>query len=177
MRANPSVSGPPVHAYPPLVTAVAVGIVLGADALVPGLSVFFPGQRVLGAVVAILGVVLVVWTTGRFRAARTTILPDRLDERREEMTTLLTDGPFAWSRNPIYLGMALLVTGAGLGVGSLVAPFVLAGFVWFIQTRQIVPEERVMLERFGERYADYAARTRRWFGRGALPKPEGGARA
>lgn len=166
-----------MYPFPPLVTALAVGIVIAADAFAPALSVFFLGQRVIGAAVAVAGIAVVLWATTHFRRARTTILPDRLDERVGEMTTLITDGPFAFSRNPIYLGMALLVTGTGLGTGSIVSPFVLAAFVWFIQTRQIAPEERVMQERFGPQYRDYAARVRRWFGRRPMPKPEGGAMA
>ena len=154
-----------MHVHPPIVTAVAVGIVLALDRFVPQLSVFFPGQRLLGGAIAVSGVLLVLWAIGQFRRTGTTVLPDRLDERKVDMTALLQSGPFGYSRNPIYLGMALLVTGAGLGVGSLAAPFVLAGFVWFIQTRQIVPEERILAERFGEDYARYAAHVNRWFGR------------
>ena len=153
------------HVHPPIVTAIAVGAILALDTWVPQASVFFPGQRVIGGAVAVAGVLLVLWAVGHFRRSSTTILPDRLDERAAEMTTLMTDGPFAYSRNPIYLGMALLVTGAGLGVGSLAAPFVLAAFVWFIQTRQIVPEERVLRTRFGVEFDRYAAHVNRWIGR------------
>ena len=158
-----------MYPYPPLVTALAVGIIIAADAFVPALSAFFPGQRIVGGAIAIAGVALVLWATARFRRSRTTIHPDRLDERAGEMTTLITDGPFALSRNPIYLGMALLVTGTGLGTGSLVSPFVLALFVWFIQTRQIEPEERVLRERFGAGFDGYAAHVNRWVGRRRQP--------
>ena len=166
-----------MHVHPPIVTAVAVGIVLALDRFVQQLSVFFPGQRLLGGAIAVSGVLLVLWAIGQFRRTGTTVLPDRLDERKVDMTALLQSGPFGYSRNPIYLGMALLVTGAGLGIGSLVAPFALAGFVWFIQTRQIVPEERMMAQRFGPRWSDYAAHTNRWLGRKPRRTPEGGAAA
>ena len=124
-----------MHLPPPIAAVIAAGIVLLADALVPATSFVFAGQRIVGAVVAIGGIALMAWTFLHFRRARTTILPDRLDERAPEMTVLLTDGPFAWSRNPIYLAMALFVTGIGVGLGSLVAPFAVAAFVWFIQTQ------------------------------------------
>ena len=154
-----------MHVHPPIVTAIAVGIVLGADRFAPQLSVFLPGQRIIGGAVAVAGIALVLWAIGHFRREGTTVLPDRLEERAADMTALITSGPFAFSRNPIYLGKALLVTGAGLGVGSLVAPFVLAAFVWFIQTRQIVPEEQVLARRFGPEYERYAAHVNRWLGR------------
>ena len=154
-----------MYPYPPLIAALAVGVIVLTDMLAPGLSLHFLGQRLAGAVIAVAGLLLALWATLRFRSARTTIHPDRLEDRAADMTALITDGPFAFSRNPIYLGMALLVTGAGLGIGSLVAPLALAGFVWFIQTRQIVPEERMMAQRFGPEFDRYAAHVNRWFGR------------
>lgn len=102
------------------------------------------------------GVALELVTVLAFRRHRTTILPHR------GATSLITDGPFARSRNPIYVGNTLLLLGAGL----------LAGLAWLIpaafaaafttQKLAIEREERHLAARFGLAWADYAARTPRW---------------
>ena len=91
-----------------------------------------------------------------FRRHRTTILPHR------GATALITDGPFARSRNPIYVANTLLVAGVGLifGIGWLVMAAV-AGAV-LTQKLAIEREERHLAARFGEAWQDYAARTPRW---------------
>ena len=75
---------------------------------------------------------------------------------------LITDGPFAQSRNPIYVGNTLLVAGAGLlfGVAWLI-PAALAGAV-LTQKLAIEREERHLAPRFGPAWEDYRARTPRW---------------
>jgi protein-S-isoprenylcysteine O-methyltransferase Ste14 len=91
-----------------------------------------------------------------FRKHRTTILPHR------GASALITDGPFAKSRNPIYLANTLLVTGLGLlfGIGWLV----LAGLAGAVLTQKLAieREERHLAARFGADWQDYAARTPRW---------------
>lgn len=77
-------------------------------------------------------------------------------------TRLVTTGPFAWSRNPNYLGAVMAVLGGALAVDSVwvMATGVLAAVVldlWMIR-----PEERYLRDVFGESYADYCSRVRRW---------------
>lgn len=75
---------------------------------------------------------------------------------------LLTGGIFAVSRNPIYLSMLLILVGFAWRNGQaagLLAPLVF--FLW-ITRWQIIPEERVLREKFGEEYVRYCARVRRW---------------
>ncbi|MBO6902039.1 MAG: isoprenylcysteine carboxylmethyltransferase family protein [Rhizobiaceae bacterium] len=91
------------------------------------------------------------------RKAQTTILPNRAADH------LVTGGPFALSRNPIYLGNTTLMVAIGFIVGSLwfvvLAP-VAAILTTFLAIR---PEERHLAERFGKRYRDYQKKVRRWF--------------
>jgi len=91
-----------------------------------------------------------------FRRHRTTIMPHRA------ASALITEGPFARSRNPIYVGNTLLVSGLGLlfGVAWLVPAALLAAFA--VQKLAIEREEAHLAEKFGEAWRDYAARTPRW---------------
>ena len=91
-----------------------------------------------------------------FRRHHTTVLPHR------GATRLITDGPFRFSRNPIYVGNTLLVAGAGLvfGVAWLI-PAALAGAL-ATQKLAIEREEEHLARRFGADWAGYAARTPRW---------------
>lgn len=110
----------------------------------------------IGLCLICAGVALEVITALTFRRHRTTILPHR------GASALITDGPFAKSRNPIYLGNTLLVLGAGLlfGILWLVIAAPLAAFV--TQKLAIEREERHLSARFGKAWDDYAARTPRW---------------
>jgi len=88
--------------------------------------------------------------------ARTTLNPKGMPEH------LLTAGPFAVSRNPIYLANTVLLIGIGLIVGSVW--FLLLAFAAaFLTTKLAIEfEEKVLSERFGKRYRDYSRRVRRW---------------
>jgi len=75
---------------------------------------------------------------------------------------LVTQGPFALSRNPGYLGMAILYAGLALLLNSLPALLMLPGAVLVITRGVIEPEEAYLDERFGDDYRGYRARVRRW---------------
>jgi protein-S-isoprenylcysteine O-methyltransferase Ste14 len=151
---------PPNRApWPPLICAA--GILLGT-----GLWVFYPlpwiGEPlsdILFAVgaVAIAGVVAVdVSALLTLRRADTTVMPHRAAKH------LVTDGPYSFTRNPIYLGYVVLTAALGLVSGNLwLLP--LAVIVAYAITKVAVEaEEKHLAARFGKRYRDYAARVRRW---------------
>lgn len=89
----------------------------------------------------------------RFRQAQTTVNP----MEPEKATSLVTDGVFRISRNPMYLGLLLLLTGWALWLGTASPWFVPPLFVIAISVAQIVPEEL-----FGERYRAYRQSVARW---------------
>ncbi len=95
---------------------------------------------------------------GAFARAKTTIDPVYVDKA----SSLVVSGAFQVSRNPMYLAMALLLTAIALALSNL---WLLAGpvmFVVFTTRFQIAPEERAMATRFGDAYAQYRLRVRRW---------------
>ena len=113
----------------------------------------------LSLALALLGLTACVAALRPFRRAGTTVDPTR----PERATTLVTSGIYRWSRNPMYLGMLLLLAGWTLHLGSLVALLVVpACFLLYLDRFQVVAEERALATAFGEDYAAYARRVRRW---------------
>ena len=113
----------------------------------------------LGTLLVGLGLLVMLGAAAQMALARTTVIP------RRDPSSLVTTGLFAWSRNPIYLADALILTGAILWLDAILALPLLAGFVWLIQTRFIRDEEARLTAAFGPEFDLWAARTRRWFGR------------
>jgi protein-S-isoprenylcysteine O-methyltransferase Ste14 len=75
---------------------------------------------------------------------------------------LVTDVPFAWTRNPMYTGMLLVLSGEALLFGSL-GPWLMVPVMWWILHRLFVlKEEEGMRIQFGQAYEDYCARVKRW---------------
>jgi protein-S-isoprenylcysteine O-methyltransferase Ste14 len=115
-----------------------------------------PLTAVAGGVVAVAGLAFNFAGVAAVIRHRTTIVPHR------PVSNLITSGPYRWSRNPMYTGLAVAALGAGLLAGSwwpvLFLPLALALVAGLV----IGPEERYLEQRFGPAYADYRARVRRW---------------
>jgi protein-S-isoprenylcysteine O-methyltransferase Ste14 len=77
-------------------------------------------------------------------------------------SSLVTGGIYRWTRNPMYLGMALALAGWGLYLGNFGALALVGLFVMYIDRYQIDPEERALTARFGDAFAAYRRRVRRW---------------
>ena len=105
----------------------------------------------LSAVVSVAGMV-------SFRRAKTTVNPLRPDSASQ----LVVSGIYQITRNPMYLGLALLLAAWGVCLASLWSFIGLVVFILYISRFQIVPEERALTTLFGERYLEYCRRVRRW---------------
>lgn len=99
----------------------------------------------------------------QFRRAHTTVNP----HKPETASTLVTAGVYAWTRNPMYLGLAILLLGWAIKLGTFTPVLIALLFIPFIQHVQIRPEERVLRAQFGKDYDQYCNRVRRWLGRTA----------
>ncbi len=104
------------------------------------------------------GLLLIGVAAISFVRARTTINP----LRPSHASSLITTGLFGLSRNPIYLGDLLILAAYAVWLGQAINVVFLALFVCYINRFQIQPEEHALAHRFGERYADYCSRVRRW---------------
>jgi protein-S-isoprenylcysteine O-methyltransferase Ste14 len=109
-----------------------------------------------GGILLILGIALAAIASGLFKRAGTPVIPF------EPSTALVTSGPYRFTRNPMYLGLVLILVGAATLFGTLGAFLPIPVFVWIIQTRFIVGEEHFLEEIFGEQYLAYKGRVRRW---------------
>jgi len=130
------------------------GLLVELDAPSPELPAWL---RVAGGVAGIL-LLLLLDTRAmlRFRRHATSFNPSRPAQ------TLVTDGPYRVTRNPIYIGMACAYAGATLAANVL-WPLAFLPAVLFVIGRAIVPrEERHLAVRFGEEYERYRRRVRRW---------------
>lgn len=111
----------------------------------------------VGVALALLGLVTPIWAMVLFRRAGTEIKPTSPANK-----ALVTSGPYAFTRNPMYLGLVIVSLGIAIWVGAwpmLLAPlatFATASFV------HIPFEEAKMRRQFGEAFDAYAARVRRW---------------
>jgi protein-S-isoprenylcysteine O-methyltransferase Ste14 len=102
-----------------------------------------------------LGVGLTFWSHHYFEKTGTTVRPF------ETSTHLIDEGPYRFSRHPMYLGMLLVPAGIAVALGSL-SPFPVLVPYWLATEWFIAVEERMLEERFGERYRAYRRRVRRW---------------
>jgi len=100
--------------------------------------------------------VLIALAASEFRRFRTTIVPHRDAER------LIQSGIFTRSRNPIYLGDALILAGFILRWDAVLALPLIPVFVWIIEKRFIIPEEDRLRRKFRMDFAKYCEKTRRW---------------
>jgi len=117
----------------------------------PGPILQFPGGCLL-----LVGIVLNLASARLFEQHQTAIKPF---ERSE---SLVVKGSYRFSRNPMYLGMVLILLGIGLLFGSTIPLLIIPVFVWLISVRFIAVEEGMLTDRFGATYEDYCKRVRRW---------------
>lgn len=141
--------------WPPVWLAAALLLVWGFDWLLPW-GMFGALGRGIGAALVFLGLGLMLLAAAQMYRAQTTVIPRRKAQR------LVTSGVFRLSRNPIYLGDALVLAGVILAWDVPVALPLLLGFILVIQHRFILAEEAALRAAFATDYAAWAAKTRRW---------------
>jgi protein-S-isoprenylcysteine O-methyltransferase Ste14 len=115
-----------------------------------------PGTAGLGWLLVVAFVVWNGWALVKIAKHRTALLPG------EATTVVIQRGPFAWSRNPLYVGLLVGSAGVGLVTGSVWALAALPLEWALLRWGAVVPEERYLTAKFGATYTDYTARVRRW---------------
>lgn len=112
--------------------------------------------RPLGWLLVALGLALFFWALVTFRRHRTTVNPYKA------AASLCTEGPFRFSRNPIYVGDWFILAGVSLLLATG-WPLVFAPLIWAMLRYGVIRHEEAHLEaRFGDAYRDYRSRVRRW---------------
>jgi protein-S-isoprenylcysteine O-methyltransferase Ste14 len=137
--------------------------VLLALAVMTALHLAFPVHRywsfplaLTGAVPLVLGILLNVAADRQFKRHETTVKPFQLS------SALVAAFPFSISRNPMYLGMSLLLLGVALLLGTVTALVPVVIFPYVMDRNFIRMEERMLAETFGREWEEYQTRVRRW---------------
>ena len=144
---------------PPLaVVAVTAAAMFGLARLVPAAGLELPGRGSAALILLVLGLATAVAGVLAFRANATTVDP----RTPGQASTVVVSGVYRFSRNPMYLGFLCVLAAWAVHLGNLMSLMLLPAFVAYINVFQIVPEERILLARFGPRFAQYMATVRRW---------------
>ena len=121
-----------------------------------GLSLDFVVLEFIGGLLVGGGIIVMLLAVAEMRKRQTTVIP------RQEAETLVTSGIFKRSRNPIYLGDAMILTGIALFRDAPFALVLVPIFIWTIEKRFIEGEENMLRRKFSADFARYEQKTRRW---------------
>jgi protein-S-isoprenylcysteine O-methyltransferase Ste14 len=164
----------PIQPEAPKSFVAAVAFMIGLHLLEPGWQLWAPPWSWLGGIPALAGLGLNIWAVQSFgrHGADSGIGPNiwvvaifkhiRPAEPQDQRRVLITDGPFAWTRHPMYLGMMLAIAGLAVLFGSATPFIVVVFFAAIMDKRHAGPEEAALEQEFGDEYRAYAARVRRW---------------
>ncbi len=151
-------SGLELKLPPVAVGAIAAALMWCVSAAAPAFDFLFPANVVLSASLALIGAVTCLAGVVSFRRAKTTVNP----MKPGSTTSLVVSGIYRYTRNPMYLGFLLILLGWAAFLLNVLAFVVLPMFVVWMSRFQISPEERVLASLFGNDYAEYRGRVRRW---------------
>ncbi|MEM7545018.1 MAG: isoprenylcysteine carboxylmethyltransferase family protein [Pseudomonadota bacterium] len=138
-----------------LIAAMAVMWVLAEIVPFPDMDIL-RGQTLGRALIAV-AIAIMIWAAITMRRHRTTIVPHL------QPSALVTDGPFRFSRNPIYAADVLILIGWAVSLGALVPLIIIPVFVKVIEIRFILPEEARLTAGFGDTFVEWCKVTGRWF--------------
>lgn len=149
---------PPVRIHPPVLFPAIMGAGLLLDRVVPLAQEAWPGaiRYGVGGALVLLAALLAGWAAWVFSRAGTAI-PTLRPARR-----FVASGPYAFTRNPMYLGLVLLFAGLGLMLTSAWMLLLTPLFALLLDRLVIAREEPYLAARFGAPYRDYLRRVRRW---------------
>jgi protein-S-isoprenylcysteine O-methyltransferase Ste14 len=145
-----------VVAPPPLVYLAGLAAGFALEALLPGSSVPAAVRWIAGGLAVLAGIALQTTFIAAFRRKGTAVEPWK------PTTAVVTTGPYRLTRNPAYLGMALIYIGIALLSDALWVLVPLPLVIAVIERGVIAREERYLERKFGSEYLDYKRRVRRW---------------
>lgn len=153
---QPSADSPGVYVPPPLFYAAAVIAGWLLDRRWPLPMGGGTGRTAVAWVLVVGWALLAASSIGLFRRKQTSMITIR------PASTLVTSGPYAFTRNPMYVSLALLTTAFALFLNTWWTVVLLVPTLASVQQFVIVPEERYLRRRFGAAYGEYTRRVRRW---------------
>lgn len=143
---------------PPVIGIIVAAAMWGVSGLQPFLDIPPILRHVAVAALVAIGAIFELLGVLAFRRSKTTVNP----LKPSKASALVIHGIYKITRNPMYVGVAFMLTAWAFHLSSLwpfIGPLL---FVAYINRYQIQPEERALKSLFGEDYAAYTARVRRW---------------
>jgi protein-S-isoprenylcysteine O-methyltransferase Ste14 len=141
---------------PPTYLLIAIVVMIMLHFVFPLMTVISLPWNLLGIIPLVVGVVINIVANNAFQIVKTTIKPF------EESTALVTSGIYQVSRNPMYLGFVLILTGIAILLGSLIPYGVIPIFMILIERNFIRLEEQGLEQKFGQQWLAYRQQVRRW---------------
>lgn len=144
------------QALPPVCFFAALVLIVALHFACPGRRLIAKPWNYLGIFPMLAGLLVSGWASRLFKEAATTIKPF------VQSSCLITEGPYRFSRHPIYAGMALFLIGVAVLLGTVTPMPVVLAFILAADKVFIRGEERAMEQTFGDAYVEYRKRVRRW---------------
>jgi len=141
---------------PPTIFWISLVLSIGLHFILPIKKFIVAPYNYTGILLICGGILLNLWADRLFKNKHTTVKPF------EKSSCLIEEGPFAFSRNPMYLGMTMVLLGISITLGSVISFIITVVFPFFISFSFILPEERSLDETFGQDFVEYKKRVRRW---------------
>jgi protein-S-isoprenylcysteine O-methyltransferase Ste14 len=144
---------------PPVVVGLLLGAAMAAIShFTPAFGFVLPANRIIATGLAVTGVVVALLGVASFRRAGTTVNP----LQPAAASQLVVSGIYRRTRNPMYLGMLLVLLGWGAILANALAFLAAAAFIPLMNRLQIGPEERILAATFGPAFTAYQSAVRRW---------------
>lgn len=146
-------------AIPPPVVMLVIGLLMWLlFFLFPGFSLPAISSKAAAVGIGLTGLAISMAGVISFKRARTTSDP----RNPADASVLVTSGIYRITRNPMYVGVLLVLIGWGIFLGNVLALICALIFVPYISRYQIQPEERLLQDKFGAAFIEYKAKVRRW---------------
>lgn len=143
---------------PPIVAVLCGALMWGAARYVPGIVARNSWHLIVAAAIVVVGVLFAIAGVISFRRAKTTVNP----LAPEKASSLVASGIYRYTRNPMYVGIALVLLAWAVFLLSPVALLGVVAFILYLNRFQIAPEERALESLFGAQFVSYKSRVRRW---------------
>lgn len=138
---------------PPIVTIIILSIIYLFD-----LNEYNLNTDIISILILFIGLIFILSAVIQFVNRKTTVNPTK----PHKTTTLVITGTYKITRNPMYLGMLLIIISFAFYKTSIVSIILIPFFIFYINKFQIEPEELEMRKKFGKEYEDYCKKVDRW---------------
>ena len=141
---------------PPAIALIFIALLYLSTYLIPAFRIDY--QTILAVICLVAGFSPVGIAFFQFKKKDTTLDP----RKPENSTELVVSGVFKYSRNPMYVGLTMVLVSACLFLGAWSGLVLIPVFILVINRLQILPEEQAMKKLYGKQYAEYCKNVRRW---------------